>query len=218
MPRPDRSATTSATVSAVAAVTCFGVPYGVLARSAGFPWWLTVAMSMTVFAGSSQFAAISVLSTGGSAAAATLAGALLNTRYIATGVAAARAFPGGRMRRFLLNQLVVDESYALGVRAGTAADPDPGTMQRTGALIYAGWSLGSLAGALLGPIVGDPESWGADAAFPALFLATLWPLLADRSAVRAALVGATSALVLTPLVGPGLALAGAAVAGLVTYR
>jgi 4-azaleucine resistance transporter AzlC len=221
----------------VLAVTGFGLPYGVLASAAGFPEWLTVVMSLTVFAGSSQFAAVSVLGAGGSPVAAIVSGALLNSRYLATGTAAARVLPGGRARKFLLAQLVVDESYALGVGAGRAGEPDASMMVRSGVALWVGWALGSAAGALVGPVLGDPETLGLDAAFPALFVALLWPLLrggdddgagtSPRAATRtrrvspavlAALTGALTALVLTPIAGAGVALAGAAFAGLLVYR
>jgi 4-azaleucine resistance transporter AzlC len=208
----------SAAAPVVAAVTAFGIPYGVLAAAAGFPWWLTVLMSLTVFAGSAQFTLVSVIGAGGSPVGAAFSAALLNSRYLATGAVAARVLPGGRLRRFLVGQLVVDESYALAVGSGSPQAPDPDMMTKAGALLYVGWAAGSLVGALVGDVLGDPTRLGIDAAFPALFVGLLWPLLSNRGMVRSALVGAATALVLAPLVGVGLALAGAAVAGLVTHR
>jgi 4-azaleucine resistance transporter AzlC len=202
----------------VAAVSVFGVSYGVLARAAGLATWQLVLMSATVFAGSSQFAAVSILAAGGGGASAVVSGALLNARYLATGAAAARALPGGRGRRFLLAQLVVDESYALGVGAGEPGRPDAPTMVRAGTALYLGWVVGSAVGGLLGPVVGDPETLGLDAAFPALFVALLWPLLDRRPAIRAALTGLAVAAVLLPVTSAGVALAGAAVAGVAVPR
>ena len=205
-------------VPVVAAVTVFGVSYGVLATAAGLAVWQAVLMSATVFAGSSQFAAVSVLGAGGAPAAAVVSGALLNARYLATGAAAARVLPGGRLRRFLLAQLVVDESYALAVAAGTPTRPERRTLLLSGTGLWVGWVAGSAVGGLLGPVVGEPTTLGLDAAFPALFVALLWPMLERRSAVTAAAVGLAAAAVLLPFTSPGVALAGAAVAGLVVTR
>lgn len=202
----------------VVAVTLIGLPYGVLAEAAGIPWWLTVAMSATVFAGSSQFALVSLIAAGASPLGGALSAALLNTRYLATGTAAAGVFRGGRLRRFLLAQVVVDESYAVGVAAGSAERPDARAMTLAGVALYLGWNLGSLAGTLVGAVLGDPERLGLDAAFPALFVALLWPLLRDRPAVRSAAIGAVSALVVGLVAGDGVALLAAAVVGLATYR
>ena len=63
------------------AVLAFGVSFGVLARAAGFDGSAAIAMSLTTFAGSAQFAAVSVMSAGGTAVAAIVAAVLLNARY-----------------------------------------------------------------------------------------------------------------------------------------
>lgn len=173
-----------------AAVGAFGVSFGVLALAAGMPGWQAVLMSATVFAGSSQFAAVAVLGSDGGMGAAILSGTLLNSRYIATGAAAAPSLPGGRVRRMLAGQLVVDESFALGVAAGSPELPDGPTMVVSGALLWTAWLVGTAAGTLVGPLLGDPETWGPDAAFPAMFVALLWPMLDRADARRAALGGA----------------------------
>lgn len=213
----DRSSWAAA-APVVAAVTVFGVSYGVLASGAGIPVWQAVLMSATVFAGSSQFAAVSILGNGGSAVAAVVAGALLNARYLATGAAAARVLPGSRLQRFVRSQLVVDESYALAVGAGSAQHPDPRVLVLSGTALWIGWVGGSALGGLLGPVVGDPRNLGLDAAFPALFVALLWPLLDRRSPIVAALAGLAVAVALLPFTSAGVALAGAAVAGLAVSR
>jgi len=196
------------------AVFVFGASFGVLAVAAHLPTWSVVLMSVLVFAGSAQFAAIGVIAAGGSVLTAIFAGALLNLRFIATGIAVARSLPGGRLRRSLLAQLSIDESYAMSVRAGVPGRPDGRTLLVTGALLYVVWIFGTLIGALLGPVLGDPKRLGLDAAFPAGFVALLWPMLSGRHAVRCAIGGAAVALVLAPFTPPGIPLAGAAVVGL----
>jgi 4-azaleucine resistance transporter AzlC len=196
------------------AVFVFGMSFGVLSAAAHLPSWAAVLMSALVFAGSAQFAALGVIAAGGSVLTAILAGALLNLRYIATGIAVARSLPGGRLTRALLAQIVVDESYALSVAAGEPGRPDRRTLLLVGATLYSVWVLGTLIGVALGPVLGDPKRLGLDAAFPALFVALLWPMLSGRHAVRCALGGAAVALLLAPFTPPGVPLAGAAVVGL----
>ena len=196
------------------AVFVFGASFGVLAVAARLPTWSVVLMSVLVFAGSAQFAALGVIAAGGSVLTAIFAGALLNLRFIATGIAVARSLPGARLLRSLLAQLSIDESYAMSVRAGEPGRPDGRTLLVTGALLYVVWVFGTLIGALLGPVLGDPKRLGLDAAFPAGFVALLWPMLAGRHAVRCAIGGAAVALALAPFTPPGIPLAGAAVVGL----
>ena len=196
------------------AVFVFGVSFGVLAVAAHLPAWSVVLMSALVFAGSAQFAALGVIAAGGSVLTAIFAGALLNLRFVATGIAVARSLPGGRLLRSLLGQLSTDESYAMSVRAGSPGRPDGRTLLVSGAFLYAVWVVGTLIGAVLGPVLGDPKRLGLDAAFPACFVALLWPMLSARHAVRCAIGGALAALALAPFTPPGIPLAGAAAVGL----
>jgi 4-azaleucine resistance transporter AzlC len=204
----------AAASSIAIAVFVFGVSFGVLAIAAGLPWWAPVLMSILVFAGSAQFAALGVITAGGGVLTAILAGALLNLRYVATGIASAPSLPGGRLVRAVLAQLVVDESYVLAVGAGEGGRPDRRTLLVTGLYLYSAWVAGTLLGVWLGPVLGDPKRLGLDAAFPALFTALVWPMLSGRNAVRCAIGGALVALLLAPFTPPGVPLAGAAVVGL----
>ena len=196
------------------AVFVFGVSFGVLAIAAHLPAWSVVLMSALVFAGSAQFAALGVVASGGSVVTAILAGALLNLRFVATGIAVAGSLPGGRLLRALLAQLSIDESYAMSARAGPPGRPDGRTLLITGALLYGVWVVGTLIGAALGPVLGDPKRLGLDAAFPAGFVALLWPMLSGRHAIRCAVGGVAVGLLLAPVTPPGVPLAGAAIVGL----
>src|SRR6476620_9832856 len=73
--------------------------FGVLARDAGMPVPAVVVMSVIVFAGSAQFAAISILAAGGGVGAAIAASAMMNSRFLAMGIAIAPSLPGGRWKR-----------------------------------------------------------------------------------------------------------------------
>jgi predicted branched-subunit amino acid permease len=169
---------------------------------------------LLVFAGSAQFAALGVVASGGGVLAAVFAGALLNVRYVATGIASAPSLPGNRLLKALLAQLVVDESYVLAVGAGVGGRPDRRTLLVVGTFLYSAWIAGTILGVGLGPVLGDPKRLGLDAAFPALFTALLWPMLSGRHAVRCAVGGAIVALILAPFTPPGIPLAGAALVGL----
>lgn len=211
-----RARTLSSVIPVVAAVGVFGVSFGVLAGAAGLSTWLATAMSATVFAGSAQFAAVSLLADPGAVGAAVLSGVLLNSRYLATGAATAPFLRGGRVRRALASQLVIDESYALAATADGALDSR--LLLRSGMALWVAWVAGTALGSLIGPVAGDPETLGLDAAFPALFVALLWPMLRAPGARRAALAGALAAVVLTPFTPAGVPLAGAALVGLAVAR
>jgi branched chain amino acid efflux pump len=202
-----------AIVPLMPAIVAFGASFGVLAQAAGVDALAAVVMSATTFAGSAQFAVVSVLGAGGTAVAAIGAAVLLNGRYVPMAVAASGAFRGGPVRRLLEAQLLVDESWALSSREDGF---DRKVLVGAGALLYVGWNAGTVAGVLAGDSLADPATLGLDAAFPALFLALLVPLLRNRSRpVAAAVLGAGIALALTPIAPAGVPVIAATAACLV---
>src|SRR5215213_2485201 len=183
------------------AIVAFGASFGVLAKAARVDSLAALVMSATTFAGSAQFAVVSVLGAGGTAAAAIGAAVLLNARYAPMALAASGAFRGGPVRRLLEAQLLVDESWALSSRDDGF---DRKLLLGAGALLYLGWNAGTAIGVVAGDSLADPATLGLDAAFPALFLALLAPLVRDRRALAAALLGAGIALALTPVTPAGI--------------
>lgn len=190
------------------AVAVFGASFGVLAPAAGFSPAAALIMSATTFAGSAQFAAVSVLAEGGSLAAAVAAALLLNARYGPIGLSAAPALRGGPVRRFFAAQLLVDESWA--IAAGTSGRIAPRRLLGAGVALYLGWVAGTAIGLAAGTAVASPAELGLDAAFPALFLGLLAPRLRSPAGRRAAAAGAVIGLALTPVAPPGVPIIAAA--------
>jgi 4-azaleucine resistance transporter AzlC len=195
-----------------AAVFAIAVSFGVLARPAMGPV-APIVMSILVFSGAAQFGALAVMSAGGSTGAAIAAGVLLNARYLAMGLGLAPSLPGRLGSRVMLAMSTVDASWAAASRGDGTFDP----WYMAGASIpqYAGWVLGTVVGVLIGGGLGNPQTYGLDALFPAFFVSLLYEEVRGRRKVAAACGGAAIALVLTPLVPPGipiLAAAGAAIA------
>jgi 4-azaleucine resistance transporter AzlC len=194
------------------AVLGFGISFGLLARSAGMGWLAPIVMSATTFAGSAQFAAVSILGADGTVAAAVAAAVLLNLRYAPIGVSVAPWLEGPAWWRFLRAQLVVDESWALAAEGEGRFDP--GILVGAGLLLYVSWVGGTAIGALGGQALGDPKTLGLDAAFPALFLALLIPQLRSRR-VAAAVLGGAIALALIPVTPAGVPIIAASAACLI---
>ena len=193
----------------------FGLSYGVLADATGFGSAAAVVMSATTFAGASQFAAVSVLDAGGTVAAAILAAIFLNARYMAISVTVASIFPGGKLRRLVESQAIVDESWALSGRRGSFEWP---ILVGSGLVFYGLWVGSTAAGTLIGGVLGDPNALGLDAAFAALFLALAVPYLRERRSREAAALAALITLVLLPFAPAGVPIIAASAACLVGLR
>lgn len=180
-----------------------GITFGVLARGAGLDLGRTCAMSLLVFTGASQFAVAGVLGSGGTIAAALGAAILLAARNTFYGPVVSDALRGPLWKRLLFAHLVIDESAGV-----SAAQPDLKRARRgflvTGLGVFIFWNLGTFIGALAGDLIGDPNRFGLDAAFPAGFLALLAPHLRHIRGKAAACIGAGIALVAVPIVPVGV--------------
>ena len=185
-----------------AADALVGVSFGAITVSGGLPGWLPVALSVLVFAGGAQFAAVGAVLAGGGAASGVVAGLILNARLLPFGVAVADVLGSRWPARLLGAHLVVDESVAFTIR-----QDDPHRRRAafwvTGVSLFAVWNLAVVAGALAGRVLRDTDAIGLDAAFPAVLLALVLPTLTGRSR-RPAVVGAVLAVAATTVLPPGL--------------
>jgi predicted branched-subunit amino acid permease len=190
------------------------VSFGVLADDIGMPAWTAILMSAIVFAGSAQIAALGIIGAGGGLLAALGAAALMNSRFLPIGMAFAPSLPGGPVKRAAQGQTVVDVSLV--VAEDGRGGFDRGLLFGSSAIQYTTWVLGTVAGVLAGPVLGDAKTLGLDAIFPAFFLALLLEELRSGRARGVAAAGALIALALVPLTPPGvpvLAAASAAIYG-----
>jgi predicted branched-subunit amino acid permease len=127
----------------------------------------------------------------------------------------ASIFPGGRARRLVESQAIVDESWALSGRRGRFEWP---ILVGAGLLFYVLWVGSTAVGTLVGGVLDDPNAIGLDAAFAALFLALALPYLRDRRSREAAALAALITLALTPLTPAGVPIVAASAACLVGLR
>lgn len=198
-------------VGVAVATSAYGVSFGALSVASGLDVWQTCLLSLVMFTGGSQFAFVGVIGAGGVAAApAAIASAvLLGARNIAYGLRMAPVVGSG-WRRLFAPHLTIDESAAVALAHSELRARRIGFWV-TGIGIYIGWNLSTLAGGLLGDVLGDPRAYGLDAAAAAAFLALLWPRLRRRQAIAVGVAAAVVATALTPVLMPGIPVLVAAV-------
>src|SRR3954470_10257634 len=143
-----------------------GLSFGVLAQPV-MGSIAPIVMSLAVFSGAAQFAALTVLTAGGGAVAAVAAGMLMNARWLPMGIAVGPFLRGRAPRRALESVALVDASFALSSRGDGTYDRG----MRIGATLpqFAAWVAGTAAGVLGGSVLSDPGALGLDAMFPAFF-------------------------------------------------
>ncbi len=213
---PEVAAAVRSGIAVGVAVSLYGVSFGALAVAAGLDVWQTCVLSLLMFTGGSQFALIGVLAAGGVAAApaAIVSSTLLGTRNALYALRTAQIVGPGWPKRLLAAHWTIDETTAVSTAQRTLRGQRAGFWV-TGVVVYVGWNVTTLVGALLGDLMGDPRSWGLDAAAAAAFLGLLWPRLTALQPVVVAIGGAVVAAALTPFIPPGIPVLAAAVVAIV---
>jgi predicted branched-subunit amino acid permease len=224
-------------------VAAVGVSFGLLAAPllGAIP---SILMSAVVWSGTAQFAALTILTSGGGTALAAGAGLLANTRFLPMGFAIAPSMTGGKLRRLLKGALLADASFVIGHRGGGQFDIS--AIAWAAPVQYVGWVLGTVVGVAGATAIGDPSRWGLDVLFPVFYLSLLIPDLfpehietggrrARRRAARVsggrgsatspnsraiivAVLAAAITLALTPIAPPGVPVLVAAAAALIGLR
>jgi branched chain amino acid efflux pump len=188
----------------------FGLAYAVIARDTGLSLVETQALSLFVFAGSAQVSAVGLFARGAGGLEIVLTTFLLNVRHVLYGMSLGRTVPMTPRQRIVAAYFLTDEAYGVSVAKGARSFPFVLGAELS---LFVTWNLATLAGALLGGVIPDPERIGVDFVFPIAFLALLVPLVRRRADLAVALFAGALAWVLARHLPGGLPVLGAGVAG-----
>ena len=169
--------------------------------AAGMPNYMAMAMSVLVYAGSSQLAALQLLTSGSPLAIAILAALVINLRFFIYSLSMAPhlAAAGPRWRP-LLSYLLTDNGYAMSLRGYErplqAADK-VWYYLGCSAAIWITWQIGTLTGVLVGARI--PADWHLEFSIVLTFLAIVAPTIRDRAVAAAACAAGITAELAWPL-------------------
>jgi 4-azaleucine resistance transporter AzlC len=205
-------------------VVPFGLIAGISAVSVGLTPLHGVGMSITVFAGASQLAALQLIGRHAPFLVVAATALIINARFVMYSASLAPHFTEASTgRKALLSYLLTDQAYAFSIRR--YADRSEATSARLSYYLGAAltlwitWQIATAVGAFLGAAI--PESWSLDFAIPLVFIALLVPAIRDRSDAVAAGVSGTLAVLLVGLpfnLGLPLAATTGIIAGIVVER
>jgi 4-azaleucine resistance transporter AzlC len=170
----------------------FGFVFGLSARAAGLTPLDASAMSVFVFAGASQFAAVGYVASGFGWVGIILLTALINARHFLYSAAIAPYFTDERrVTRAAMAHVLTDEAFALSIAHFNRI----GRGDRRGywfaavLVMFIPWNVASIAGVLVGGSIPDPTRFGLDIIFPAAMAGIAVALIAGRRELVAALAG-----------------------------
>jgi hypothetical protein len=184
------------------AVGAYGLSFGAAAVAAGLSTLQACALSLLMFTGASQFAAVGVLGAAGPRSRRWPRPCCWGPGTRCTRCGSLRWSRPRGPRRLLAAQLTIDEST--GMATACAA-----RLRRHRVLGHRRHHLPAVepddpAGRAGRRAAVRPGVLGLDAAVPAAFLALLWPQLRERRLVGVAVGGALLALAAVPLTPPGV--------------
>ncbi len=202
-----RSAVVSTSLGVGLATGLYGVSFGALSVAAGLDVWQTQVLSLLMFSGGSQFAFIGIIAASGlgsvAVGAAVVSAWLLGIRNGFYAVRMAPILQRVGLQKLIPALLTIDESTAVATAQVNPSEQRKG-FWLTGLAVFVFWNLATLLGAFLGDAIGDPGTWGLDAAAAAAFLGLIWPRLKERQSLAVAAFSMVIAVVLTPLLPAGV--------------
>lgn len=158
------------TIPVMSGYIVLGAAYGILMNSKGYGLIWALLMSLIVYAGSAQYAAITFLTSVFNPVYALLLTLMVNARHIFYGLSLMNKIKGaGKLKPFIIYWLS-DETFSV----LCASEPPEGVNRNwfmffIGLLDYLYWSAGTMTGSLLGNVIVF-NTKGLDFALTALFV------------------------------------------------
>lgn len=162
----------------------FGIIFGTLADTAGLSFGATMGMSMFVFAGASQFVAMSLVASGTAWPMIILTTFVVNLRhllYSATMVPFYKKL--NPVWKMVLAFGLTDETFAVAVSRYNQKDSVRGKhYYNLGSMVfmYLNWNLCTFIGLTAGKTFPEISRWGLDFAMPATFIGIVIPYLISK--------------------------------------
>lgn len=149
--------------------------FGIVGRLADLPDWATITMSVIVYGGASQFAALQLLSTGGLSAIISTT-FIINSRHMLLSASLGpKLHRMNRWQKALFSLELTDEAYALHDAQYRSRPQRSRTEVFTAnLLVHVSWVVGTILGVSFGHIVPNLDQLGLDFALTAMFIAILF--------------------------------------------
>lgn len=160
-----------ATIPVLTGYVVLGFGFGIILKASGYGIFLAFIMSLLIYAGSMQYVAIGLLTSGASLITAALTTLMVNARHLFYGISMLDKYKDAGKKKPYLIFALTDETYSLvcsdNPEIHTERKKDYYFLVSLFNQIY--WIVGSVLGAVVGSLV-KFNSRGIDFALTALFL------------------------------------------------
>jgi predicted branched-subunit amino acid permease len=192
----------------------FGMAFGVAASTRGMPPLQSIVLSTLAFSGSVQFSALDLWHATIAFSTLSLVVIAVNARHLVMGAALSPWVNGLPMaHRLPTLALLNDANFAVCQTAFQNGERDMGLLLGSGLVLWSGWVLGAVVGALAGASLGNPVVLGFDVVMLCFLTAMVTPQATQVLRLIPILVAATVAVVTMPGLPMGWNVIAGAIAG-----
>lgn len=196
LPRPSRAAISEGWPVLLTSLV-IGATYGVIARQSGRSLIETSGSSLIIFAGAAQFAAVGLVRDGAMPLEIATSVFLINLRHLLMATSLRQFLsPASFVRRLGYAYILTDEAFALSIGWFRRGHRDVAYYVTFGAALWLCWNVGTIAGAIFGAGISEPQRYGIDFAITACFVAIVALGVRHRADIVVALAAALVAAAL----------------------
>lgn len=187
------------TIPLIVGAIPFGLIFGTLAQTSGLSFAGALAMSVCVYAGSSQFIALGLLGAGSPVGVIILTTFVVNLRHLLYAVGLVPYLKVLDQRwKVALGFWLTDETFMVAIQRYQYRDRAPHKHWfhlGSAVAMYANWQLSTLLGLTVGQTIPNAATWGLDFAMVATFIGMTIPYLTTRPMVATVIVAGSTAVV-----------------------
>lgn len=147
-----------------------GMAFGVLASVAGIPWWISIFISIVVFSGAAQYAAIPLIATGAGILNLSVNTLVINLRHVFYALPLVEILPKNRLKRAYCLFCLTDECFS--VMTSLTKEDQRGLFPKVSLLVHSYWIIATIVGIIAGEELARLIP-NLEFALPALFV-ILW--------------------------------------------
>lgn len=190
------------TLPVMAGYLVLGIGFGILLKQAGFGLFWAFFMSLSIYAGSMQYVAISFLTEGASLLTVILTTVMVNARHLFYGISMIEKYgDAGKLKGYLIFALT-DETYSILCSEEGKKEPEKKWFQFfVSVLNQFYWITGSVLGSVLGGII-TFDTTGIEFSMTALFVTVFTEQWLNAKNHFPALVGLISSVACLIIFGP----------------
>ena len=158
------------TIPVLTGYLVLGISYGVLMTASGFPFWVPVVTSLTIFAGSMEFLLVNLLLSGFDLLQAFLMTLMVNARHLFYGISMLDKYRNMGLKKLYLIFGLTDESFSIACAIEPPEEVDRSWFMFFVTLLdHSYWFLGATLGGIFGSIL-HFNTQGLDFVMTAMFV------------------------------------------------